>query len=120
MVVHVFHENENLSDLFFWEKNKQSAKSQQRSIGLKEKALPKFQMKTILIKISVGENSEKKNKLCKFSKNEKKTTQWRKEIVVRVVSDFIPNFSEWIFLVSKNKSIHFYRANFTWYYSDCF
>lgn len=47
MVVHVFHENENLSDLFSAEKNKQSAKSQQRSIGLKEKALPKFQMKTI-------------------------------------------------------------------------
>lgn len=45
MVVHVFHKNR--SDLFSERKKKQSAKSQQRSIGLKEKVLPKFQMKTI-------------------------------------------------------------------------
>lgn len=31
---------------FFSERKKNSAKSQQRSIGLKEKALPQFQRKT--------------------------------------------------------------------------
>lgn len=38
----------------------------------KKKFYLSFKGKLFLIKISVGENLEKKNKLCKFLKNEKK------------------------------------------------
>lgn len=70
--IFLFHEK--LSDLFFWEKNKQSADSQQRSIGLKKKGftrVPKenhFWLKLVSVTTQRKQNcasSQRKNTIKK-------------------------------------------------------